>query len=135
MPVTSRPSPATPFHSLQATSHALQPMHTDVSVKKPIRGGGSACPAFAATSGSGPASRLRPTRLLIPRPPIPGESPAACARAARPGRRRPLSRGARPYTGPPSIDGHLGPGPLLGMTGDRAVERGGCAGPLAETLG
>ena len=26
------------FHSLQATSHALQPMHTDVSVKKPIRG-------------------------------------------------------------------------------------------------
>ena len=27
------------FHSLQATSHALQPMHTDVSVKKPTRGG------------------------------------------------------------------------------------------------
>jgi hypothetical protein len=26
------------FHSLQATSHALQPMQTDVSVKKPIRG-------------------------------------------------------------------------------------------------
>jgi hypothetical protein len=26
------------FHSLQATSHALQPMHSDVSVKKPIRG-------------------------------------------------------------------------------------------------
>ena len=26
------------FHSLQATSHALQPMHTDVSVKKPMRG-------------------------------------------------------------------------------------------------
>src|SRR4051794_28686285 len=26
------------FHSLHATSHALQPMHSDVSVKKPIRG-------------------------------------------------------------------------------------------------
>jgi hypothetical protein len=26
------------FHSLQATSQALQPMHSDVSVKKPIRG-------------------------------------------------------------------------------------------------
>jgi hypothetical protein len=26
------------FHSLHATSQALQPMHTDVSVKKPIRG-------------------------------------------------------------------------------------------------
>ena len=25
------------FHSLHATSHALQPMHTDVSVKKAIR--------------------------------------------------------------------------------------------------
>src|SRR3954447_3051778 len=26
------------FHSLHATSHALQPMHSEVSVKKPIRG-------------------------------------------------------------------------------------------------
>jgi len=26
------------FHSLHATSHALQPMHSDVSVKKPMRG-------------------------------------------------------------------------------------------------
>jgi hypothetical protein len=26
------------FHSLHATSHALHPMHTEVSVKKPIRG-------------------------------------------------------------------------------------------------
>ena len=26
------------FHSLQATSHALQPMHTEVSVKNPTRG-------------------------------------------------------------------------------------------------
>jgi hypothetical protein len=32
----------TRFHSLQATSQALQPMHTEVSVKKPIRGCASA---------------------------------------------------------------------------------------------
>src|SRR5204862_5989470 len=37
-PVHTRPSSGTTFHSLQATSHALQPMHTLVSVKKPIRG-------------------------------------------------------------------------------------------------
>src|SRR4051812_34549208 len=41
IPVNSRPSSGTPFHSLQATSHALQPMHTDVSVKNPIRVGES----------------------------------------------------------------------------------------------
>ena len=35
------PSSGTAFHSLQATSHALHPMHTDVSVKKPSRGGWS----------------------------------------------------------------------------------------------
>ena len=35
----SRPSSGTSFHSLQATSHALQPMQTDVSVKKPTRSG------------------------------------------------------------------------------------------------
>jgi hypothetical protein len=29
------------FHSLHATSQALQPMHTEVSVKKPSRGGRS----------------------------------------------------------------------------------------------
>ena len=39
MPVSVSPSSGTPFHSLQATSQALQPMQTDVSVKKPIRGG------------------------------------------------------------------------------------------------
>ena len=42
MPVKFRPSSGTRFHSLQATSQALQPMHTEVSVKKPIRGGCSA---------------------------------------------------------------------------------------------
>ncbi len=41
MPSRSNPSSGTRFHSLQATSHALQPMQTLVSVKKPIRGGAS----------------------------------------------------------------------------------------------
>src|SRR3712207_3015757 len=36
-PSQEKGSLGTSFHSLQATSHALQPMHTDVSVKKPIR--------------------------------------------------------------------------------------------------
>src|SRR4029077_14320894 len=36
-PVQFNPSSGTPFHSLHATSQALQPMHTDVSVKKPMR--------------------------------------------------------------------------------------------------
>ena len=34
-----KPSSGTAFHSLQATSQALQPMHTEVSVKKPLRFG------------------------------------------------------------------------------------------------
>src|SRR4029450_471878 len=36
VPVNAMPSSGSSFHSLQATSQALQPMHTDVSVKKPI---------------------------------------------------------------------------------------------------
>src|SRR3954467_6640035 len=36
-PVQTIPSSGTRFHSLQATSQALQPMQTDVSVKKPTR--------------------------------------------------------------------------------------------------
>src|SRR3954471_1586373 len=40
IPSRSMYSPAgTLFHCLHATSQALQPMQTDVSVKKPIRGG------------------------------------------------------------------------------------------------
>src|SRR5436309_84566 len=39
IPVRFRPSSGTWFHSLQATSQALQPMQTEVSVKKPIRSG------------------------------------------------------------------------------------------------
>src|SRR5699024_3921464 len=47
------------FHSLQATSQALQPMHTLVSVKKPLRGGGSWYPASRAGS-------IGPKRLFLP---------------------------------------------------------------------
>src|SRR3954452_25427785 len=36
-PVNSRPSAGIRFHSLHATSQALQPMQIDVSVKKPTR--------------------------------------------------------------------------------------------------
>src|SRR5688572_2522196 len=38
-PSRLNPSAGTAFHSLQATSHALHPMQTLVSVKKPTRGG------------------------------------------------------------------------------------------------
>src|ERR1700709_1441304 len=38
MPVSARPCWGTSFQVLQATSHALQPMQSEVSVKKPIRG-------------------------------------------------------------------------------------------------
>src|SRR5919198_5215231 len=37
-PVQTRPSSGTRFHSLHATSQALQPMQTLVSVKNPTRG-------------------------------------------------------------------------------------------------
>jgi hypothetical protein len=60
MPRRFRPSWGTPFHSLQATSQALHPMQTDVSVKNPLRGGASTCPASGAGS-SGPKKLLRLT--------------------------------------------------------------------------
>ncbi len=34
-PLSENPSSGNWFHSLQATSHALQPMQTDVSTKNP----------------------------------------------------------------------------------------------------
>src|ERR1035438_9272443 len=59
MPDSSIPSSGTAFHSLQATSQALQPMQTDVSVKNPIRGGWLVCPACPAGSKPGPAGSGR----------------------------------------------------------------------------
>ena len=41
-PVNPCGSSGTPFHCLHATSHALQPMHTVVSVKNPTRSRASA---------------------------------------------------------------------------------------------
>jgi len=38
-PAQCRPSSGMPFHSLRATSQALHPMHSEVSVKNPTRGG------------------------------------------------------------------------------------------------
>src|SRR3954453_20634547 len=63
-PSRLKPSSGTPFHSLQATSQALQPMQTDVSVKNPMRGRSSVQPASAATPGWGPYSSL-PIRLTL----------------------------------------------------------------------
>ena len=57
----SRPSSGTSFHSLQATSHALQPMQTDVSVKKPTRSVVTGAPRFAGGSET-PASARRGAR-------------------------------------------------------------------------
>src|SRR6059058_2432645 len=42
------PPSGTSFHSLQATSHALQPMQTDVSVKKPTRSVVTGAPPWRA---------------------------------------------------------------------------------------
>src|SRR5664279_982229 len=71
------PSSGTPFHSLQATSQALQPMQIEVSVKKPLRGGGSGQPASLATRFASEISRL-----LMTDPPVVGRFPV-CRR--RPG--------------------------------------------------
>src|SRR5689334_11515514 len=64
------PSSGTMFHSLHATSQALQPMQIEVSVKKPIRGlasgeSGAAWPALAATSCSGPDREFLAKRLIV----------------------------------------------------------------------
>ena len=49
------PSSGLRFHSLQATSHALQPMQIDVSVKKPTR---SASGSFGAPPVRSVAARV-----------------------------------------------------------------------------
>ena len=62
MPSRSKPDSGTAFHSLQATSQALQPMQTLVSVKNPIRGRRVVQPASGAGS-SGPY-RLLPSGMV-----------------------------------------------------------------------
>ena len=57
------PSEGRSFHCLQATSHALQPMHTVVSVKKPIRCASSRRIAISLMSARCPRrGRRRPVR-------------------------------------------------------------------------
>src|SRR4051812_3662623 len=78
------------FHSLQATSQALQPMQTEVSVKKPTRAGwSSSYPAWPATSGTGPYSRFSgswPVKAGLAEliDVTPGSSPSRRSRAAVP---------------------------------------------------
>ncbi len=71
IPVSFSPSSGMWFHSLHATSHALHPMHTVVSVKNPTRAGASPYPVSAARSWVGVSTRSRwmvisqlPSRLL-----------------------------------------------------------------------
>ena len=48
-----------PFHSLHATSQALQPMQIEVSVKNPLRSGASCHPASRAGSVAPESWRAR----------------------------------------------------------------------------
>src|SRR3712207_6675301 len=105
------------FHSLQATSQALQPMHTEVSVKKPTRFGWSASyPASPATSGSGPYSRFRvsaPARPGLAELTVMPASRRACAsRSGRPLAR--LGRDRVPAVAPHPARRHTGP-PAVGL--------------------
>ena len=62
------PSCGTPFHSLQATSQALQPMQIEVSVKKPLRDGGASQPACAAgPAGPGGGEGLVQAQVAVTR--------------------------------------------------------------------
>jgi hypothetical protein len=67
-PVHTNPSSGTRFHSLQATSHALHPMQTDVSVKNPMRGRTSApnvkCPSAVFTVQHLHVRSLAPDRRI-----------------------------------------------------------------------
>lgn len=86
MPSRSSPEPGTSFHSLQATSHALQPMQTLVSVKKPIRGGASVQPASGA--GSNGPDRLFGSGSITALPGVVrggGAAPGVIVGAERPG--------------------------------------------------
>src|SRR5438105_12376010 len=64
-PVQTSPSSGITFHSLHATSHALQPMQIDVSVKKPRRGFVSSPYVSAQPSGS-PVMSASVAHSLIP---------------------------------------------------------------------
>ena len=53
------------FHSLQATSQALQPMQIEVSVKKPLRAGGVLPPGVGGRVASDPDQAVLIEALLL----------------------------------------------------------------------
>src|SRR4051794_9433636 len=82
------PSSGIAFHSLHATSQALQPIHTEVSVKKPFRGGGCSQPAPVAGSGD-PVNWLTSClHILAPPSRCPGFDRCHAGRGAEGPRRR-----------------------------------------------
>src|SRR5688572_21061580 len=85
------------FHSLHATSQALQPMQTEVSVKKPTRFGcSSTYPACSDTSGTGPYSRFpgsRPVKAALAELIV--VMPASSLRSSSKGRALPCVGGDR----------------------------------------
>src|SRR5919202_4852717 len=66
-PLQSKPSSGSRFHSLQATSHALQPMQIDVSVKKPSRGFASSPYVSGQAAGAPDGSAIALTSSSAPR--------------------------------------------------------------------
>ena len=74
-PVKSRPSSGTSFHSLQATSHALQPMQIDVSVKKPTRSVVTGAPRSRTARRRPPRRRGGGNRRAARRAPAPRPAP------------------------------------------------------------
>ncbi len=70
VPSMSKPWSGTSFHSLHATSQALQPMQMLVSVKNPLRFGGSSYPVSRAGSTG-------PKRLFLPIMCLPHSGPGS----------------------------------------------------------
>src|SRR5947209_3874653 len=71
MPVKTKPSSGNWFHCLHATSQALQPMHTVVSVKKPFFDGFAAAGPGGIDTDAGRMSGLASTGSVLTRcPPL-----------------------------------------------------------------
>src|SRR3954453_19375273 len=64
-PLQTKPSSGTSFHSLQATSHALHPMQSVESVRKPVTAMTGELSAFEKTSNT---SRMREARHALNAP-------------------------------------------------------------------
>src|SRR5207248_10937526 len=63
-PRKSNPSAGTSFHSLHATSQALHPMHSVVSVKNPTRAGAASTMATSSRTTARPDVARRSLHLL-----------------------------------------------------------------------